>query len=470
MVFSKFSDQIVISFLVLLSFATKFPFRHPWLEDWDSVQFALALTDYSVVNHQPHPPGYPLFILIARFFNLFIQNDTLTLTTLSALFATLSIVPLFLLAKKLFNFQAAIISCLIFIVTPVGWVMSEVATTNMTGLFFEITLAYLAVKFLKNPTKALPLGFFAGFILGIRPTDLPVVISILAFLTINNLNPRYIFFLFISFIGSIMLWLIPLIYITGVGEFIEAYSKVADYIIWHDTLTGQQLTVKSYIRVRLSGFLLLIEQGFTTILALITFILLTHLTLRKARSVFTTPKYQLIYFWVVGYAMLLLFFYNLELPQYTLPLLPPVALIIGYSASLLKNQLIKIVIIFILLIQLISISLPQVISQSKDIPPSIEPVLYIKQNLDPLKTTLITTYIYRQVQYYIPEYKNYYGVNNVRENIESKYIVTDYEDIKNHLPFFNEYILADTKSYSKPKLPFPRLHNTHIYIFIRKEM
>lgn len=38
--------------------------RH--LEDIDSINFALALRDYDIASHQPHPPGYPVFVALAR--------------------------------------------------------------------------------------------------------------------------------------------------------------------------------------------------------------------------------------------------------------------------------------------------------------------------------------------------------------------------------------------------------------------
>ena len=38
--------------------------RH--LEDIDSINFALGLRHYDVAAHQPHPPGYPVFIALAR--------------------------------------------------------------------------------------------------------------------------------------------------------------------------------------------------------------------------------------------------------------------------------------------------------------------------------------------------------------------------------------------------------------------
>lgn len=42
------------------------PFLAPTLEDIDSVNFALGLHDYDVAKHQPHPPGYPVYIFLAR--------------------------------------------------------------------------------------------------------------------------------------------------------------------------------------------------------------------------------------------------------------------------------------------------------------------------------------------------------------------------------------------------------------------
>lgn len=42
------------------------PFLASTLEDIDSVNFALGLHDFDVAKHQPHPPGYPVYILLGR--------------------------------------------------------------------------------------------------------------------------------------------------------------------------------------------------------------------------------------------------------------------------------------------------------------------------------------------------------------------------------------------------------------------
>ena len=38
----------------------------PTLEDIDSVNFALGVQDFDVARHQPHPPGYPVYIGLAK--------------------------------------------------------------------------------------------------------------------------------------------------------------------------------------------------------------------------------------------------------------------------------------------------------------------------------------------------------------------------------------------------------------------
>jgi hypothetical protein len=42
------------------------PSLSPTLEDIDSLNFALGLRDFDPVSHQPHPPGYPVYIALGR--------------------------------------------------------------------------------------------------------------------------------------------------------------------------------------------------------------------------------------------------------------------------------------------------------------------------------------------------------------------------------------------------------------------
>ncbi len=42
------------------------PFLASWLEDIDSINFALGVRDFDVAQHRPHPPGYPVYIAAGK--------------------------------------------------------------------------------------------------------------------------------------------------------------------------------------------------------------------------------------------------------------------------------------------------------------------------------------------------------------------------------------------------------------------
>lgn len=42
------------------------PFVVSTLEDIDSVNFALAIRDFDLARHRPHPPGYPVYVGLAK--------------------------------------------------------------------------------------------------------------------------------------------------------------------------------------------------------------------------------------------------------------------------------------------------------------------------------------------------------------------------------------------------------------------
>src|SRR3954471_21128439 len=78
------------------------PFLAPALEDIDSMNFALGLHHYDPALHQPHPPGYPVFIAAGRVALAiihrvapglsYVRTDALALAIWSAIGGALAIV------------------------------------------------------------------------------------------------------------------------------------------------------------------------------------------------------------------------------------------------------------------------------------------------------------------------------------------------------------------------------------------
>src|SRR3989344_4284237 len=167
--------EIIIISLSALIF--RLAFLSPWLEDWDSVQFALALHDFDITKHQPHAPGYPIYILLGKLLYLFTGNDTQALVLLSSLLGSFIIVPFYLLTRLMFGKLTGLIASSLLVLTPVEWVLSETALTNIPGLFFLVLWAYLLFLWSGNRSKLIFVSYFGGLILGVRFTELPVILA-----------------------------------------------------------------------------------------------------------------------------------------------------------------------------------------------------------------------------------------------------------------------------------------------------
>src|SRR5215211_7605767 len=57
----------VVPYAIALAYLlAHLPFLAPSLEDIDSINFALGLHHFDPALHQPHPPGYPVYIALGR--------------------------------------------------------------------------------------------------------------------------------------------------------------------------------------------------------------------------------------------------------------------------------------------------------------------------------------------------------------------------------------------------------------------
>ena len=72
--------------LIAATALTRFVFRSRYLYDIDSVNFALALKRFDPSVHQPHPPGYFLYVCLGRLVNLFFHDANAALVAISIVF------------------------------------------------------------------------------------------------------------------------------------------------------------------------------------------------------------------------------------------------------------------------------------------------------------------------------------------------------------------------------------------------
>ena len=170
--------------VALAFFALHLPFLPASLEDLDSINFALGIRDFDVARHQPHPPGYPVFMAAAKLLDVFVGSELLSLAVLSVVCGALAIVAMAsMMAAMDGRTTAAVAATLLAVSTPLFWVTASRPLSDMPGL--AAALGVQAMVLLARTDRALLVAAgLAGLAAGVRSQvvwlTLPVLVLALA--------------------------------------------------------------------------------------------------------------------------------------------------------------------------------------------------------------------------------------------------------------------------------------------------
>ncbi|MCI0572930.1 MAG: DUF2723 domain-containing protein, partial [Myxococcaceae bacterium] len=95
--------------LAVVTLLSRWPYRARMLYNWDAVQFALALHEFDIAKHQPHPPGYLLYVGLGRLLNASVGDPTLAYVALAMLFSAGTTFVLYWLALRLYDRATAVV-------------------------------------------------------------------------------------------------------------------------------------------------------------------------------------------------------------------------------------------------------------------------------------------------------------------------------------------------------------------------
>lgn len=131
--------------LMIFYAATTIPFASRTPYNWDAAQFVLGIEHFSVHMHQPHPPGYPLFIALGKIVSLVFAPNT-ALVMISAGFGAISVVLLYLLILDLWPERRALAAVITasWIINPLFWLYRELALTYTVDAAAVLAMAWLA--------------------------------------------------------------------------------------------------------------------------------------------------------------------------------------------------------------------------------------------------------------------------------------------------------------------------------------
>ena len=166
-------QRAIVASLALFCAATRFLAMARSLWDWDEALFTMAMADYDVTMHHPHPPGFPVYIGMAKVMRLIIADDFRALQSVNLIAAVLLFPAMFLFARELrLRFSTAASAATLFAFFPNVWFFGGGAFSDIPS----IVLVLFAVAFLLRGIRDRNAYFLGTLLLalaiGIRPQNL----------------------------------------------------------------------------------------------------------------------------------------------------------------------------------------------------------------------------------------------------------------------------------------------------------
>ncbi|SFJ25806.1 Dolichyl-phosphate-mannose-protein mannosyltransferase [Paenibacillus sp. UNC496MF] len=132
--FSRWAAPAAVFLSVLAWAVYSWQHRSPFAASWDEVDFALALDRFDLLAMQPHFPGYPYFVLGAMALRRFVPDPVQAYDALNILMGALSVVPLWLLARRRLSPAWSLLAALLALTAPYLWLQSVRPMSEATGI------------------------------------------------------------------------------------------------------------------------------------------------------------------------------------------------------------------------------------------------------------------------------------------------------------------------------------------------
>ena len=215
------SPRSVGAALVLLFLVAHLVWLPRSLEDLDSVNFALGVRDFDVAKHQPHPPGYPVYIALAKASTGVLRAIGVDaaaprgLAIWSALGGALALPAIFAFVRRLEGRDAvAAWSVVLVAACPVFWFTSLRPLSDMLGFAAAMWVLALASG---TPSQRTLLGaaLLAGLAIGIRSQTAVLTVPFLASVVVTQRSARAAVGVAGGIAAGALAWGVPMLVASG---------------------------------------------------------------------------------------------------------------------------------------------------------------------------------------------------------------------------------------------------------------
>lgn len=208
-------DRVLVLVVFLVGLLSRLPFRSHFLFSVDSVNYALALEEFDLTAHQPHPPGYLLYVVMGKLSTLLMGDAPEGLVLLSLLTGALALVAVFQLGTMMFDTATGLAAALLLGASPLFWFFSEVALPHVPDAFLATATMLLLYRAWKEDERLL---LFAALALavagGLRPQTLAFLLPVYLLVGLSVAR-RTLLISTLALAVASLAWLAPLLALSG---------------------------------------------------------------------------------------------------------------------------------------------------------------------------------------------------------------------------------------------------------------
>jgi hypothetical protein len=235
------ADLLLALLLAGVTALSRIPYRARLLPTWDAVQFVLALREYDVVKHQPHPPGYILYTALGRALQALTGDPEGSLVHLAVLASGVTVFLTYRLAWQVSGRATAVVAATSLAASPLFWFYGVVGLPYTTEAALVTAVACLAWPMARGRERFLvPSALAFAVAGGVRQSILPLLFPLwlaTAWLGFRRWRP-------IAGGVAVLLvvtaaWLVPMVWLTGgPGTYAAAALDLYDSTVRATTLAA----------------------------------------------------------------------------------------------------------------------------------------------------------------------------------------------------------------------------------------
>ncbi|BDS10360.1 hypothetical protein [Aureispira anguillae] len=318
-----------------------------YIEDIDSLRFALAVYNYDVVALQPHFPGYFFYFMLIKPLFLVVQNLGISYALMGGVATFIIIVYSYKIYALLLDQEAEKQSYslgLLLLFNPLLLLMSTRYMPDIFGLALLMSGSFYFLNAIRYRLLSSALlhviimGLQCGLRLSYIPFWLPSILLAVIFF-------RQLHFLCLAGLGAVLFWLLPMLWDTGWESLLEVSQRhsVGHFTEWGGTVMAND---RSYIERLVAmlesiwadglGGYWLERHWLTAIwsLGMLVFVL-KALWFCYQKALYKGNKYIYCVLLSLGiYTIWAYFFQNIVYkPRHIMPLIPFAAMIIAFGAD-----------------------------------------------------------------------------------------------------------------------------------------